>query len=34
MMNRGGEWWGNYLLSIQPTRNFSKDSPLLEILQG
>lgn len=29
-----GEWWGNYPLSIQPTRNFTKDSPLIEVLRG
>lgn len=30
----GGEWWGRYPLSIQPSRDFSTDSPLLEVLQG
>jgi len=29
-----GEWWGSYPLSIQPTRNFTKDSPLLKVLQS
>ncbi len=29
-----GEWWGNYPLSIQPTHNFTKDSPLIEVLRG
>ena len=30
----GGEWWGRYPLSIQPTKNFTVDSPLLKVLQS
>lgn len=30
----GGEWWGRYPLSIQPTKNFTADSPLLKVLQA
>ena len=30
----GGEWWGRYPLSIQPTKKFTVDSPLLKVLQA
>jgi endoglucanase len=30
----GGEWWGSYPLSIQPTKNFTVDSPLVKVLQA
>lgn len=29
-----GEWWGRYPLSIQPSRDFSVDSPLLKVLKA
>lgn len=28
----GGEWWGNYALSVQPTANFTEDARVLSVL--